>query len=485
MNPDGTDNLILGNIIGEDSSGNPVANNYDGIFISGSNTDVSENTIAHNGIYGIRMNGNDNIISLNEIYQNYTGVVIFTGSGNTISQNSIYDNSFIGIDLQVLICPTCSFDFGVTLNDSGDVDSGANTLLNYPEFTSVSISLVEGTACNGCTVEIFLPDGDPSGHGEGLAFIASGVTGGGIFSIPILPGTVSGCQEFTATATDLSGNTSEFAPNTPPTGIACLATKLFVPTIIILIPGVVAGGWVYRRRRKPTGAVGGFLGGAFVGVLILVLGNVVFGEKPAEPLEPDRESIPLIEELEPFTDTPIPSDTPVLATAVTEISPAIASSQTPTQTPSPTNAINPTFTPTPPPTIGINPTFTATYTPLPIPTETSVPDSTGPSVSAVSDSPDPVNLEGTKPDTIAVSATVTDPSGVGSVTLYYRLSGGSLNTILMTHIGGGIYQFTVGPFKTAGLYQYYILAVDTLANANCSSGDLSACPGGTFLVNIP
>ncbi|MBW8009762.1 MAG: hypothetical protein FVQ83_00785 [Chloroflexi bacterium] len=143
--------------------------------------------------------------------------------------------------------------------------------------------------------------------------------------------------------------------------------------------------------------------------------------------------------------------------------------------------------PAPLQTIGINPTLppTETNTPIPIITATPLPDTIGPNVSGVSHSPDQINLEGTKPDTIAISATVTDPAGVGSVTLYYRLSGGSIFTTLMSPIGGGVYQVDIGPFKTAGLYQYYILATDTLANANCSSGDLATCPGGTFVVNIP
>lgn len=129
--------------------------------------------------------------------------------GNTVSQNSIYANGQTGIALNAC----CQ----VTLNDSSDADIGANTLLNYPEITGVApagggLYTISGNAPPDATVELFLSDDDPSGYGEGKAFLGSTTAdAGGTFSAA-LPLAV-GATPLTATATDAAGNTSEFGPN--------------------------------------------------------------------------------------------------------------------------------------------------------------------------------------------------------------------------------------------------------------------------------
>lgn len=145
---------------------------------------------------------------------------------------------------------------------------------------------------------------------------------------------------------------------------------------------------------------------------------------------------------------------------------------TPTATPTPT----PTSTPTP--TITPTPIVTSTYTP--------VPDTSGPKVGGVNDSPDPVFTNGNSPDTSTVSATVIDPSGVASVTLYYRSgSKGGFQIWGAMSGSGGSYSTGFGPFGSAGAYEYRIYAVDNLGNANCSKGSIDVCPGGTLTVTIP
>jgi hypothetical protein len=107
-------------------------------------------------------------------------------------------------------------------------------------------------------------------------------------------------------------------------------------------------------------------------------------------------------------------------------------------------------------------------------------------VSGVGDSPDPVFTNGNPPDTATVSATVTDPSDVASVTLYY--SSGSKTTFLVwgpMSGAGDSYSTAFGPFGSAGTYEYRIFAVDSLGNANCSTSNIDACPGGTLTVIIP
>ncbi len=127
--------------------------------------------------------------------------------GNWITQNSIFDNTDVGIRLG-----SCS----ARGNDPGDTDVGPNTLLNSPELVGATddgggLYTPLGTAEPGTTVEVFAVAADPSGYGEGKLFLATAVAPGGTWSALInLP---DGYFAITATATDASGNTSEFSQN--------------------------------------------------------------------------------------------------------------------------------------------------------------------------------------------------------------------------------------------------------------------------------
>jgi len=114
-------------------------------------------------------------------------------------------------------------------------------------------------------------------------------------------------------------------------------------------------------------------------------------------------------------------------------------------------------------------------------TTTTVADTTGPTVSRVSDSPDPIFTSGNPPDTSRISATTSDPSGVATVTVYYRLGKGGF--VVWGSMKPGSSSTTFGPFATLGIYEYRIMATDTLGNANCKTP--SSCPGGTVTVIIP
>ena len=179
-----TSNIIRNNRIGLTLNGAPGPN-PGGIEINGSNTIVGPgNVIAFNQFAGVNLGDDD-------------------GDFNTITQNSIYANNGLGIN----IAPG-----GVNPNDPGDADTGPNQELNYPVLDTPSETEVTGTACANCVVEIFVADSAAGVHGEGMTFIASGsADGAGNFTIPISgqsPGTV-----LTATATDQTGNTSEFSLN--------------------------------------------------------------------------------------------------------------------------------------------------------------------------------------------------------------------------------------------------------------------------------
>lgn len=189
----GTDNnIIVGNKIGTDITGTqPLGNGLDGVRIGeGPRYNlVKGNIIAHNGLNGIA------VMTAAELY-------------NTFTENAIYNNAHMGIDL---------FPVGVSLNDPGDYDNGPNELMNFPEIQNVFYDAGTGTttisgimdyAINGgplgIKIELFISD-----NAQGKAFIGAATAdaaGTWSFNCSCLAVT----DKVTATATDLSGNTSEF-----------------------------------------------------------------------------------------------------------------------------------------------------------------------------------------------------------------------------------------------------------------------------------
>lgn len=181
-----------------------------------SNSLVSGNTIMHNasvtyhGI-GVFIGGppgaTPNLVTNNVIFDNLVGVQVLAGH-ITISRNVTYGNQSLGIDL----LEPGQFPTGVTDNDAGDGDSGANDLLNFPENFAFPGSGFAGTACANCLVEVFESDDDPLGHGEGERYLRSTFAdGSGAFTFEVCE--LPAGAKITATATDDIGNTSEFSEN--------------------------------------------------------------------------------------------------------------------------------------------------------------------------------------------------------------------------------------------------------------------------------
>lgn len=192
------DVLVTNNVIG--------ANGGDGIEINASNS-PSPSTVLVSG-NDFRNNGEDGILVVGD--QSPATMHV------TVSRNTTTSNSKLGINL----AGGAEDGFGVNANDAGDADEGANDYLNFPVLNGVGPTGITGTACENCTIELFIADSDTSGHGEGGNHFATGTADGdGDFEI-------SGCGQnggatVTATATDPEGNTSEFAENyvlpaTPP-----------------------------------------------------------------------------------------------------------------------------------------------------------------------------------------------------------------------------------------------------------------------------
>jgi CSLREA domain-containing protein len=170
----GGNNKVQGNIIGADASGTlPLLNVGDGVYVfNATNNNViggeaagEANLIAFNGEYGVEVSGG------------------YGASGNTITRNRIHSNVDRGIALL----------------------GGGNAGLAAPEITVAMASYVSGKACAGCTIEVFSDE-----NGEGAVYEGTTTAGeNGTWSLGE-PGGVAG-PNLTATATDGTGNTSEFS----------------------------------------------------------------------------------------------------------------------------------------------------------------------------------------------------------------------------------------------------------------------------------
>jgi hypothetical protein len=99
----GDDSVVEGNVVGAAAgAGAALGNVAEGVQIFGDRSRVAGNQIARNGS---------------------DGVLVSAGVGIAVLANKISDNGDLGIDLG---------PGGVTPNDAGDVDAGANDLLNVP-----------------------------------------------------------------------------------------------------------------------------------------------------------------------------------------------------------------------------------------------------------------------------------------------------------------------------------------------------------------
>ena len=215
------DTVVSGNVIGNSATGGIKINSLSNVAartrIRQNRIGISANgTVISNGPYGIQLERGsasnpsgttDNVIGPdNTIVGNATGIrIIDPGTvRNTITHNSIRGNTGLGID----IAPLGS----VNQNDVGDADDGPNTLLNWPALLTATNTTVAGTACGGCLVEVFVADGAATAYGEGATFLAAAAaSSAGGFTVPIPSSSSS--RVVTATATDGTGNTSEFSRN--------------------------------------------------------------------------------------------------------------------------------------------------------------------------------------------------------------------------------------------------------------------------------
>jgi hypothetical protein len=254
--PYANNNLIQGNYIGTDADGTTtIANNSDGIGVGSANNQILDNLVVGHQNSNILIGWwfdaspypNNNVVAGNHIGHHIDGslstgincqgisivaatntvvrdniiqgnnchgvhITFDVSTGNLITTNAIYDNANTSINLG---------DDEVTPNDSGDLDTGPNNLLNFPVLEEATLTP------GGTLVKGFIDTPDPktvrveyysissphsSGYGGGETFLGAGTPNSNGKIKDVLPAVAPGSY-ITAIAIDRENNTSEFALN--------------------------------------------------------------------------------------------------------------------------------------------------------------------------------------------------------------------------------------------------------------------------------
>jgi CSLREA domain-containing protein len=226
-------NTIINNTIGTLSDGTtPRGNDSYGVYVTlGANGNrIEANTIAGNALDGVAI-------------EQVSGSTTQTRQ-NPIIRNRIWSDGGLGIDLLP--------GDGVNPNDGTMSTAVGNLGLDFPVITQATTTSAKGTAPPGSVVELFSAQpGAGETYGEGAAFAGSVTTSsGGTWCIDGLSlGSLA-----TATATDASGNTSEFAINVAASGSLSLCASPPRNTSAPTISGVA------RVAQALTAGPGGWSG---------------------------------------------------------------------------------------------------------------------------------------------------------------------------------------------------------------------------------
>ncbi len=237
-----TGTSVYGNTIGADSSNGMGRGNFVGVLIVGAS--------------GTNVGGEDPATSNFIRHQIEDGVRIVSGDGNRVLGNGISDSGRrpINLDMDGL---SSTWD-GATPNDSGDVDTGANGLQNFPQLKIIGTTstVVRGelrsAANSNFRIELFSNDeGAQAKTFE--SFVDVTTDGSGLAEFTYDAGSL--VETITATATDASGNTSE---------VSALPTKLFDADLAVIkkvSPRAAAVGDTVRfsvrvNNNGPDGATG-------------------------------------------------------------------------------------------------------------------------------------------------------------------------------------------------------------------------------------
>jgi IPT/TIG domain len=226
-------NLISGNnlgmILNNGVHGATIQNNHFGTDITGTlpipnNLAILLNTADTTDVLiGGTAPGEGNLIAFNQGGGNVHGIWSF-GQRITVRGNRIFDNAGLGFDNDPI---------GVNPNDPGDGDGGANGGQNFPLISSVELTGPQGagtrvqgflrsTASSTFVLDFYGNDGctpRPQDFLEartwlGEAEVTTDATGSVAFDVA-LPVLITPGDFVSATATDATGNTSEFSQRLP------------------------------------------------------------------------------------------------------------------------------------------------------------------------------------------------------------------------------------------------------------------------------
>ena len=235
---------------------------------------ISSSCTATTEINGISIAGSNNTIRNNEIYRSAGAGITMggNGTGNLISQNSIYANGTLVPSLGIDIARNGNDDTadGVNINDSGDTDTGANGLLNFPIITMIHTSgsnlTIRGWARPGSQMEFFLSDINQATAtaGDNSLGLSTDYGEGQIYLGTATEGTADDSDSSVLGYSDIDGNsdsTSKFSVSIPlPAGVtsgslltatATLAngTSEFSPQVAVKIPNVITNRRITYRVR--------------------------------------------------------------------------------------------------------------------------------------------------------------------------------------------------------------------------------------------
>jgi|GEM_PF-1509475 len=264
-------NLIRGNFIGTDTSGNVASGFGNGNVGFGPIGGVALLFGAEDNVVGGTNPASKNIIAGNT----GAGVMVYNliplggtdPERNAILGNSIHDNTGIGIDqAENTTFPasvTPDINGGPNANDAGDPDVGPNDYLNYPIFTKIQ-DVAGGNAkieynldvpAGNYRVEFFKNNAaDSSGFGEGQTFIGSqNIThpGSGVESYSItVPGNTGNVISANVTQDLGAGN---FGPTSEFSFDATVGTVPTPPVVPVSSP-VSSGGGGSAAQYKLFGA---------------------------------------------------------------------------------------------------------------------------------------------------------------------------------------------------------------------------------------
>lgn len=210
-------NTLLGNTtgirLGLGAESNAINKNWIGTDAADANRNLGNQTgiLFANG--ALR-----NFVAENQIKYNQVGIQAESQAReNRLTRNSIALNLGMGIDLN---------GEGITPNDPGDADGGANQLQNFPSLASATLSgetmleityrvdTLPANAAFPLRIEFFLSDGSREGRlflDQDVYTAAQAQAGNKTIVVPVDSSQWPAIPSLVATATDSAGNTSEFS----------------------------------------------------------------------------------------------------------------------------------------------------------------------------------------------------------------------------------------------------------------------------------